>query len=465
MSHLTSLLAEGGIPTNILQIPWGDIMESVGLPQDKFLLELITIPIFSAIAGLLTNWTGVLMLFAPARFTGFYTPGVKTLFNFLPRKVQVLPIFAPGGILGFQGFIPARAEKMAAIVVDKAVYKIATINDIFQEMDPDAIAEHVAEFAKKDIRGMTAQIMERDHAELWASLTPQVREVVFQRVEAELPGIVKTAFKKVGDNVDQLVDIKLLAVGYLRANPDVLKDLIYGVARPELKFMVKIGLLGFPFGAVLAVWLHFYHHIPLIGAIPGWLMVLTGAALIGIVVNIFAIRIVFTPGEPQPRYKYLWKQALLAKRQPSAAADLGHAFAYQVLTLPLIANEILNGPRGDKTRGLLDNIVSTEVDRILGPLKQVVRVAVGGGEFDAIRMDTAGAALEFAPQFLEDEEFAKVQAAKIDKFATEKLRALPPGEFMEMIYSAIEQDAWLLYLHGGLLGIVVGAVHILIFGA
>lgn len=82
--------------------------------QSKFVIDIVSIPIFSAIAGVLTNWTGVLMLFAPTRFTGFWVPGLKTIFPFLPRKLQILPIFAPGGILGFQGFVPARAEKMAA---------------------------------------------------------------------------------------------------------------------------------------------------------------------------------------------------------------------------------------------------------------------------------------------------------------------------------------------------------------
>lgn len=63
--------------------------------QSKFVIDMVSIPIFSAIAGLITNWTGVLMLFAPTQFTGFYAPGLKTLFPLLPRKVQILPIFAP----------------------------------------------------------------------------------------------------------------------------------------------------------------------------------------------------------------------------------------------------------------------------------------------------------------------------------------------------------------------------------
>jgi hypothetical protein len=72
--------------------------------QSKFVIDMVSIPIFSAIAGLVTAWTGVIMLFAPIQFRGFHCPGVKTIFPFLPRRLQVLPIFAPGGILGFQGF-------------------------------------------------------------------------------------------------------------------------------------------------------------------------------------------------------------------------------------------------------------------------------------------------------------------------------------------------------------------------
>lgn len=65
---------------------------------------------------------------------------------------------------------------------------------------------------------------------------------------------------------------------------------------------------------------------------------------------------------------------------------------------------------------------------------------------------------------IEDEEFAREQAKKIDEFAARKLQQLSPGEFMEMFYASVEQDAWLLYLHGAVLGLVVGAAHLVIFG-
>ncbi|GAA5176114.1 hypothetical protein GCM10023321_83690 [Pseudonocardia eucalypti] len=434
--------------------------------QSKFVIDIVSIPIFSAIAGILTNWTGVLMLFAPTRFTGFYVPGLKTLFPFLPRKLQILPIFAPGGILGFQGFVPARAEKMASFISDKALVKIGSPSDFYRELDPDALAARIASAGRPLLRPMVDELMRREHAQLWRDLPPRLRELLYRQLEARFPEITKRAFDQIGDNIEQLVDIKLLAVGHMRRYPELLKFIFYSMGAPELRFMTRIGILGAPLGLLLALYLQVHHSIPVVGLLPHWLIVLLGAAVIGIVVNIIAIKVVFTPGEPKPRYKCLWKQAKLAKRQPQAAADLGHVFGYTVITLENVTREVLDGPRGDRTRGLLEDMLRAEIASILGPIGSVVRAAVGAREFDAIQAGAAGGlVVDIAPVLTQDEEFTKAQSGRIEKFCTAKLRALSPGEFMDMLYSAIEQDAWLLYAHGGFLGIFVGAAHLLIFGA
>jgi hypothetical protein len=450
----TVLAAEGGL------IDWQELTG-----QSQFVIDLVSFPIFSAIAGLLTNWTGVLMMFAPTRFTGFYVPGLKTLFPFLPRKLQILPTFAPGGILGFQGFIPARAEKMASLMVDKAVMKIGSVHDFYRELEPDVIAAHVASNGQELFRVMVEDLMQREHPQLWRDLSPHMKELVHRRVQAKIPEISRTAFSRIGDNIDQLVDVKLLAVGHLRRHPELLKDIFYGMGAPELRFMVRSGVLGAPMGLLLALYLHVHDSIPIVSYIPHWLIILVAAALIGIAVNVIAIKVVFTPGEEQPRWRYPWKHAKLARRQPQAAADLGHAFAYQVITMPNVTRELVAGPRGDRTAVVIQDVLSKEINGLLGPITSMVRVAVGSSEFDNISSGAGTAVLEVAPGVVQEAQFSKGQAEKIHRFCTEKLRALPPKQFMDMLYSAIEQDAWLLYAHGGALGIVVGAVHILLFGA
>ncbi|MBF6176458.1 hypothetical protein [Nocardia blacklockiae] len=433
--------------------------------QPKFVVDLVTFPVFSAIAGWLTNWTGVLMLFWPVFFRGIRIPGLALLYPYFPRRVQVLPTFSGDGKrLGFQGFIPARAEKMASICVDMAIMRIGSPREFIHELDLEGIADYIAEVARKQVQPIVDEVMYRENPELWRAVPRSARQILYQRVERELPALTRRGFERLGDNVDQLIDIKSFVIRYLQTNPYILKDLTTTIAAPELRFMVRIGLLGAPFGLLLALYLQVHHDIPVIGWIPAWVMILAAAAAIGVLVNVFAIKMVFEPGDPQPRYRYLWKQALLAKRQPQAAADLAHILAYQVLTLPNLANELLDGPNGDKTRQLVEQLIADEIYRQLGPTTSVVRAAFGRRQFDNLKVGAAGAAVGLAPSLVEDEEFALEQAKKIDEFAARKLQELTPGEFMEMFYASVEQDAWLLYLHGALLGLAVGGVHLVLFG-
>ncbi|MGV9674335.1 hypothetical protein ACWDSJ_03550 [Nocardia sp. NPDC003482] len=433
--------------------------------QPKIVVDLITFPIFSGLAGWLTNWTGVLMLFWPVFFRGVRIPGLQVLYPYFPRRVQVLPTFSGDGRrIGFQGFIPARAEKMASICVDMAIMRIGSPKDFIHELDLEGVADYIAEVARERVRPIVDEIMTRENPELWRAVPRPARAMLYQRIARELPELTRRAFEQLGDNVDQLIDIKSFVIRYLRANPNILKDLTTTIAAPELRFMIRIGLLGAPFGLLLALYMQVHHDIPIVGWIPGWAVVLAAAAAIGVAVNVIAIKMVFEPGDPQPRYKYLWRQALLAKRQPQAAADLGHLLAYQVLTLPNLANELLDGPNGDKTRQLIEHLISDEIHRQLGPTTSVVRMAFGRRQFDNLTAGATSAAVGLAPSLVADEEFAREQAGKIDDFATRKLRQLTPGEFMEMFYASVEQDAWLLYLHGAVLGLVVGGVHLILFG-
>ncbi|MEV0029059.1 hypothetical protein [Nocardia sp. NPDC050793] len=433
--------------------------------QTKFVVDLVTFPIFSALAGWLTNWTGVLMLFWPVQFRGVRVPGLQVLYPYLPRRVQVLPTFSHDGRrLGFQGFIPARAEKMASICVDKALMRIGSPRDFIHELDLDGIADYIAELARKQVRPLVDEVMYRENPDLWRSVPRQMRQVIYQRVDRQLPRLCRRGFDSLGDNIDQLIDIKSFVIRYLRENPYILKDLTTTIAAPELKFMVRIGLLGAPFGLLMALYLHVHDRIPVLGWVPAWVIVLLSAAAIGVIVNVIAVKMVFEPGEPQPRYKYLWRQALLAKRQSQAATDLARILAYQVLTLPNLSAELLEGPNGDKTRQLIERLISEEIHRQLGPTHSMVRAAFGKRQFDNLTVGAAGAAVGLAPSMVEDEEFAREQAKKIDEFAARKLQQLSPGEFMEMFYASVEQDAWLLYLHGAVLGLAVGAAHLVLFG-
>jgi hypothetical protein len=158
-------------------------------------------------------------------------------------------------------------------------------------------------------------------------------------------------------------------------------------------------------------------------------------------------------------------QAKLAKCQPRAATNLGHVFGHAVITLENMTREVLAGTRRDRSMGVLEDVLRREIGSILGPVSSVVRAAVGAREFDATRAGAAGSlVVDGAPVLTLDGDFTKAQSGRIEKPCTAPLRALSPAEFTAMPYSAVEQDARLLYACGGFLGISVGAIHLLIFG-
>ncbi len=145
----------------------------LGIVFDRhFFIALITIPLFTGIIGYITNWSGVLMLFRPIRFHGWRVPGLKVLYPYLPRRVQVIPAISRDGRFGWQGIVPSRVDKMASISVDKALAKVGSISDFYQQLEPDKIADHLVATATREMRQVVQRIIEREHPQLWHDLPP-----------------------------------------------------------------------------------------------------------------------------------------------------------------------------------------------------------------------------------------------------------------------------------------------------
>ncbi len=422
--------------------------------DSKTLVDLISIPLFTGIIGYVTNWTGVLMLFKPLGFHGFRFPGLRVLFPLLPRRVQVLPLIRYDGRLGWQGIVPSRADKMASIAVDKGLLKLGNVGDFYRELEPDKIAEHLAGVAQGEIRDVVEHIMQQENPQLWHDLPPIIKEAVFARVRSQLPGIVSQITKEIGENVDQLIDAKLMVINYFVEHPELLNELFLIMGRKELRFMQNFGFyFGLPMGFVLFGILQVY---------PQWWVLPVGGVVIGWVVNYLGITMIFEPVFPS---KWVpWRQGLMLKRQAEVTELYAQMVADKVITLQNIGNELMTGARSDRTMQLLEDSMRPAVDNAVGPARAAVRMAIGGKEYDQIRSSLATEATGFAPIAFNDAEFSKQQSGKIYKFISEQMSEMGPDDFVEMLRSAIKQDEWLLFVHGGALGFFAGILHLAIFG-
>jgi len=418
-------------------------------------LSLITIPIFTGVIGWLINWTGLIMLFSPVYFHGVRVPGMRQLAGVLPRKLQEVPGFLQGG-LGWQGIVPARAAKMGSIAVDKAISKLGTPAEFYQQLEPDQIAEHIVEVFRPDVPQLVDDVMMREHPRLWNDLPLAFRKAVHERVQAQLPKVVGNVTTEIGTHIDQLLDPKIMVIEHFRKNPALVVRIFRDFGQRELNLMVLFGfvfgfLLGIPVALIDSIF-HLWWLLPIMGVIVGW------------ITNALGMWLIFEPPEPR-RILGIRVHGLFLRRQDEAAEVYARIIAEDVITLERIGDFLLDGPRGDRTRQMLATALRPAIDRALGPARGMVRVAVGSKRFDTIRDSVAEEAVGRTLVPFKDPEFSKQQSEKIRVLVATRTKELPPRDFVEMMRAAIKEDEWMLYAHGAIMGLAGGFLHLAIFGA
>jgi uncharacterized membrane protein YheB (UPF0754 family) len=422
--------------------------------MDGGLLKDLTIPLFTGAIGYLTNWSGVWMLFHPIGFRGWRVPGLSKLAPLLPRRIQQIPGVMQGGV-GWQGIIPSRAAKMGSIAVDKGLAKLGSPADFYRRLEPEAIAEHILETARDDIREVVDRTMERQYPETWSGMPRRVREAVHARVRQQLPDIVRGVTDEIGAHIDQLLDIKLMVIRRFEEDPEMANRIYLDVGRRELRLIINFGFL---FGALQGIPLVF-----IVNAYPHWWVLPIGGVIIGYVTNWVALWMIFEPVDPH-RLGPLNLQGLFIRRQPEVSEVYAEIIAEDIVTLRNIGEELLHGPSADRTRQMIEDAMRPAVDRAAGPARLAVQVALGSREYENIRESVATEAVDYTMTPLTDPEFNRRQSAAIRDMFTDRVRELPHRDFSELLRSGMREDEWLLLLHGAVLGFVAGCIHLAIFG-
>lgn len=413
-------------------------------------LELLSIPVIAALIGYGTNWIAVKMLFFPVRFWGVRLNVVRWLAQFLPRRVQALPGLVQGGI-GWQGIIPARAAKMGSIAVDKGIAKLGSPREFYDCLDPEAMADHIIAETRSEIRELVERIVEREHPGLWRDVPPRLRERIFRRVEAELPAIAKEITRDVGEHIEQLFDVKLMVIRHIEENPALANRIFLEVGAKELRFIINSGLI---FGFILGVFT-----IPLYLAVDSWLVLPVAGVLVGYLTNWIALRLIFQPMYPHQIGPFNI-QGLFMRRQPEVADVYAKVIADDVVTMSNVSDELLRGPRSDRTRALVRSRLRPAVDRALGAARLPVRVAFGVREYESVRESLATEAVDVTMAPLRDPGFEGRQSAAVRELLARRMRQLPEPDFAELLRAAVEEDEWMLILLGGVLGFIAGCLQI-----
>ena len=120
----------------------------------------VSIPVMAAIIGYVTKLLAIRMMFRPIEFVG------------------VKPV-------GWQGIVPKRAARMAAIACDTMTEQLIQPSDVLRRLDPELIAKEIQEPLREVAAELTQEIAAEFQPGLWESLPERVRRLVIRRVQAD----------------------------------------------------------------------------------------------------------------------------------------------------------------------------------------------------------------------------------------------------------------------------------------
>lgn len=394
--------------------------------------QYLSIPVIAALIGWTTNWLAIKMTFFPLEFVG------------------------KPPLLGWQGIIPSKARKMAAISVDATISKIGTVREIFQQIDPRVLATHIVHSVDPRIEEYVDEMMLREHPTFWENLPASARKMVYDRVRKSTPQLVDNLIDDISDNVEDLLDIKSMVIERLAADKQLLNRIFLECGEVEFRFIVNSGFyFGFLFGLVqMAAW-YFYQSwwvLPVFGLLVGW------------ATNWIALNVIFRPLHAKKIGPFRI-QGLFLKRQPEVAESFCHIVTHEILTVGNIINAILEGPKGDRARNMVKKHIKPLVDETAGMGKALTQMAFGLTGFATLKNQVGEKAIEISKTSFRSPVFETDRARAVESIMVERMIALSSEEFQDLLRPCFQEDEIKLILVGAALGFAAGVCQLVfVFG-
>ena len=385
--------------------------------------KYISIPFVAAIVGWTTNWLAIQLTFYPIKFIG-------------------IPPW-----LGWQGIIPKKGKKMAGIVVENTLDKISTMQEIFDEFEPDKIAHHIIKVADARIEELTDDIMAERNAVLWENLPNVLKNRAYSRARRQLPAMMDNLIEDMHANIEDLIDPKDLIIKKLSEDKEMLNRVFWECGETEFKFVINSGaFFGFLFGVVqMFVW-WFY---------KDWMILPAFGLLVGLATNWLALNLIFRPLNPTKLTPLgPTVQGLFLSRQNAVSEVFCRIITAEILTIGHIMNEIFRGPKADRAKAMLKKHMRPVIDG--GMVKTVAQLTVGPEGFVDLKRTIEEKTIEMSLASFDDPIFSKERGKVVEMMFRTRMQAMSSEEFQELLRPAFQEDEWILITMGGVLGLMAG---------
>lgn len=383
-------------------------------------------PVVAAFVGWFTNWLAIQMSFYPVQFIGV-------------------------GVIGWQGVIPRKAEKMAHICIDRTLQHFGDLNSVYQKLEPQRIVQQVVAQVTPRMDEYIDEVMYEVQPVLWDNLPLFVRARIYQWARQQLPSRIEELVEDFGDDLNDLVDLKALLSRELRNHPDLMNRIFQQAGSVELQSVINRGaLIGGVLGALLApLWLKY----PEPWALP------LGGFLIGFVTNWLAINLIFSPLRPR-RFLFWRIQGLFLRRQDEISEIWARLVADELITVEKVADAMINGDQGARTRAILQKHLRPMLDDSV-VLKLAAQVSVGMTGYTDLKRAMNDKAVHATRDVFSDPAFNKERAPVVAGVLSRQMKALRPEEFQDILRPAFREEELQLMVVGGLFGALAGLIQFL----
>ena len=396
------------------------------------ILKYCSIPVVAAMVGWTTNWVAIKLTFYPVHFVG------------------IRPWF------GWQGIIPMKARKMAGISVDNILSKLGSLTEVVQYMEPRRIAEHIVKVIEPQIESFTEEVMLRERRVLWENLPMTVKNQINDRVRREMPKLVDRLVDEIGDNVEDLLDLKEMIQDQLGEDKSLMNRIFLDCGEKEFRFIINSGVyFGFLFGIVqAAVWYFF----------PEWWILPLFGLIVGYATNWIALNLIFRPLYPV-NVLGIKVQGIFLSRQKEVSDVYTELVTDEILTIRHLVNRLLTGPKSDRVHALIRKHIKLIVDESAGIARLFVQSAMGPESYANIKEWVGDKAIAVSPEPFEDSAFVHDRGQLVREMMRDRMNELSAEEFQNMLRPAFQEDEMKLILAGAILGLGAGfAQLIFIFG-
>jgi uncharacterized membrane protein YheB (UPF0754 family) len=383
-----------------------------------------SMPVVAAVIGYLTKRAAIEMMFRPVDFVGMRP------------------------FLGWQGVVPRNSERMIMVAADLLTSKLVDPREIFERLNPGRLAAELELPLLVAADEITRDVLSRQG--VWQSLPALGQELVIKRVQAGIPDLVARIMAELAENIDELLNIKEVAVNALHRDKRLLLKLIRDISRPEMAFIARCGIyFGLFLGLVqTVVWALTKAPLvmPIFGAAIGWFT------------DWLAIKLVFFPRERRKLLGLIPVQGVFQRRRDEVAKQYATVVAREVMTVPNLVAGVLNGPRAPRLQSMIAETIEQAIEEQAGR----ARPLIGTTQFTTLKKAAATQAVRYLPTTMLTAERYATEALDIRDTIATKMRRLTRTEYEGLLRPAFRQDEWKLIAVGAAIGALIGELQVVL---